>query len=126
MSNSLSIKWLTICHDRSTSPLKRWQGGDAPAFVGIVVLRGGTDGESWHFVEEEIQAMVVVKNDDHIRFDFAQPIVNGRKAVEKWFPIRLLLNAFVDGTPMAGMCDVPTQPMILAMMYLLNFESLLV
>lgn len=40
-------------------------------------MRRGTHRERGHFVEEEVQAMVVVEHHRHIGLDLPQPLVNG-------------------------------------------------
>ena len=76
--------------------LQRRQRRDAPAFVRVVVLGCRADRKCRHLVEKEIQAVVVVKNDHHVRLDLAQPLVHWCKAIEKWLPVWLLLQAFVN------------------------------
>jgi hypothetical protein len=46
--------------------LERWQCGNAPAFVGVVVFVGRTHGKSGHLVQEKIQTVVVVEHHHHV------------------------------------------------------------
>ncbi|MNT16211.1 hypothetical protein D3C72_1513010 [compost metagenome] len=76
---------------------KRRQGGDAPAFVGVVVLRGGADGEGRQLVEEEVQAVVVVDHDRHVWLHLVQPLLHRRETVKERLPVRVLLQVLRDG-----------------------------
>src|SRR5262249_22231736 len=68
----------------------------APAFIRILVLRCGADGEGWHLVEEEVEPVIVVDDDSEIRLHAVEPCVDWPISVEERFPKRIVLQPAGD------------------------------
>jgi hypothetical protein len=66
----------------------------APPFVGISVLAGGPDRERRHFVEEEVQAVVVVDDNGNVGLHGVEPFVHRLVCIEERLP-----RGFVLPTP---------------------------
>src|SRR5262245_61253637 len=73
---------------------------DAPPFVLVAVRLCGSNRESWQLIEEEVQAVIVVKHHCDVGLFTSYPAVNKIKAGKKWAPIRIVLlifrNRFAD------------------------------
>jgi hypothetical protein len=102
MSNSLSISVLMMCQDRSTSPLSGSSDGMPQPSSEFRYCGRGTHSKGGHLVQEEVQPVVVVEDDDDIGLLLAQPLANRREAVKERFPVRVLLQALVDGAANGG------------------------
>jgi len=70
---------------------------DAPTFVLVPVFRRRPNREGRQFVEEEVEAMVVVEDYGDVRFLAREPAVNIVEAVEKRLPIGIVLFAVGNG-----------------------------
>src|SRR5438105_13694445 len=76
---------------------KRRGNRQAPAFIGVPIFCSGADGESWHLVEEEVQAMIVVNDNSNIRPHFVEPFVDGTEGAKEIPPVGLILQSPRDG-----------------------------
>ena len=76
---------------QSRIALDRARYRNAPAFVLIAVFARRADREGRHFVEKEIQPVVVVENHGDVGLLARQPIVHVIEAAKERFPIRIVL-----------------------------------
>src|SRR5690606_34000770 len=69
----------------------------APAFIGIVIFVGAANSKGWHFVEEEIETVIVIHHDNNVGICFFQPFLCRHIAIKEALPVRLLLQVVGNG-----------------------------
>jgi hypothetical protein len=75
---------------------RRRERGNAPALVRVVIFARRAYREGRHLVEEEVETVVVIEHNGNVRFDFIEPLAHRQEAVEKRFPVCVLLKTFCD------------------------------
>src|ERR1051325_10566725 len=81
---------------------KRRSNRQAPAFVGVAVLGCSANGKCRHFVEKEIQAVVVVDDNGNVRLYFVEPLMDRFEPIEEVFPIWVVVQSPRDSFANGG------------------------